>query len=278
LENLRFKKEELDNDPEFAQELASLADIYVNDAFATSHRNQVSFSAIKKFIPAYAGLFLEKEIEALNKIVKPVKPLVIVMGGSKLKTKMPLISKFYSKADAILLGGGLANTFFKYQKQEIGKSLYAPDSLDDLRQFYDGKKLKSKIILPDDVVVKTKEDRAVVRLVNGVKKDDQILDIGPATVAKYAKYIKKAQTLVCNGPMGKFEEDSYKHGTLAIVSLVAARSTGRAYGVIGGGDTVKALEITKMAEHVDWVSMGGGAMLTYLGKGEMPGLKGLIKK
>ncbi len=278
LENLRFHQEELDNDLGFAKTLAALADIYVNDAFATSHRDQVSFSAIKKFIPAYAGLLLEKEIVALNKIKKPKKPLVVVMGGAKLKTKMPLVSKFYAKADSILLGGGLANTFFKYQKQEIGKSLYDVDDLLSLKQFYQGKKLKAKIILPIDVVVKDAKGRAVVKSPNNVEKKDTILDIGPATISKYSGYIKKAQTLICNGPMGLFEEPSFKYGTFAVVSLVAARSTGKAYGVIGGGDTIKALAMTKMTEHVDWVSMGGGAMLVYLSGGRMPGLTKIIKK
>ncbi len=278
LENLRFEQGELDNDVKFAKQLASLADIYVNDAFATSHRDQVSFSAIKKFLPAYAGLLLEKEIKALAKISKPKKPVVVVMGGAKLKTKLPLIAKLYPKANQILLSGGLANTFFKYQKQEIGQSLYDPDSLDHLKEFYQGKSIKPKIILPIDVVVSNKKGWAVVKKPEMVEKDENILDIGPATINKYSTYIKKAQTLICNGPMGKFEDPSFKHGTLAIVSLVAARSTGKAYGVIGGGDIIKALEMTKMADHVDWVSMAGGAMLTYLGGGKMPGLNKIIKK
>lgn len=278
LENLRFNKGELEDSPAFAKKLASLADIYVNETFSTSHRQQASFSALTKLLPTYAGLALEQEIQHLDVVKKPMKPMVIVMGGAKLKTKLPLISKFYARSNYILLGGGLANTFFKYQKQEIGRSLYDAEGLKSLKEFYEGKKLKSKIILPVDVVVKNKQGLAAVKTPDSIMKSDTILDIGPDTINKYSGYIKKAQTLICNGTMGKFEEKSFKHGSLAILSLVAARSTGRAYGIVGGGDTLKALKMTKMTEHVDWVSMGGGATLTYLSGGAMPGLKKIIKK
>ncbi len=276
LENLRFHHDEYDNDRAFAKELASLGDIYVNDSFAVDHRTQASLVAIKKYLPAYAGLLLEKEVIALNKILKPKKPLVVIMGGAKISTKAPLIAKLYGKADKILLGGGLANNFFKWQKLEIGHSLYDEDSETYVRKFFRGKKLASKIILPPDVIIKTKDGEARLVAANKVKSSEAILDIGPATVSLFAEYIKNAQTLIWNGPMGKFEEESYKFGTLAVARLVAARSSGRAYGVVGGGETVAALEMTKMAEYVDWVSSAGGAMLTYLGGGKMPGLKGIV--
>jgi phosphoglycerate kinase len=276
LENLRFESGELNNDPGFAQELAALADLYVNDAFAVSHREQASVAAVKKYLPSYAGLLLVKEIEAAQKILKPRKPLVVIMGGAKISTKVPLIFKLYRSASQILLGGALANNFFKGQKLEIGRSLYDADSLIYFKKIKKEKKLAAKIILPLDVIVKNKRG-AQLRKPNEVKKDEFIFDIGPATISLYAQYIKKAATLVWNGPMGKFEEASFKYGTLSIARLVASRSQGPAYGLVGGGETIAALKLTKMTEYVDWVSTAGGAMLTYLGGAKMPGLKGIIK-
>lgn len=278
LDNLRFNSGELANDPAFASELAALADIYVSDAFSVSHRDQASVSAIKKYLPSYAGLLLEKEISALNKILKPRKPLVVIMGGAKISTKAPLISKLYASANYILLGGALANNFFKFKKLEIGKSLFDEDSQTYVTKFYKGNKLSPKIILPLDVVVKTKKGFAQVRSPHNVKKDEYIFDIGPKTISLYARYIKSAQTLIWNGPMGKFEEASFKQGTLSIARLVASRAGGKAYGVIGGGETVAALKLTKMAEYVDWVSTAGGAMLSYLGGSKMPGLSKIVTK
>lgn len=278
LENLRFNPGELINDSKFAKELASLADIYVNDAFSVCHREQASVSAIKKYLPAYAGLLLEKEITALNKILKPTKPLVVVMGGAKISTKAPLISKLYNSASQILLGGALANNFFKFQKLEIGKSLFDTDSLIYVNKFFKGKKISSKIILPVDLVVKTRKGSALVRQLKDVKKDESIFDIGPKTISLYARYIKDAQTLVWNGPMGKFEEASFRQGTLSIARLIASRAGGHAYGLVGGGETVSALKLTKMMEYVDWVSTAGGAMLTYLGGAKMPGLSKIVTK
>lgn len=276
LENLRFEQGELDNEESFAKELAALADIYVNDAFAVSHRRQASVAAIKKFIPAYAGLLVEQEVRALNKVLKPKKPLVVVMGGAKISTKAPLISKLYSEADAILLGGGLANNFLKYQGREIGLSLFDKDSLLYVKKYFSRNKLKAKIILPLDLVVQDKKGRVRVAFPGDVKKNEAIFDIGPATIGLYAKHINKAQTLVWNGPLGKFEENSFKQGTLSVARLIAARSQGRAYGLIGGGETVTALNLTKMSEYVDWVSTAGGAMLSYLGGEKMPGLEKII--
>jgi phosphoglycerate kinase len=273
LENLRFYKGEYANDAHFAKALASLADIYINDAFAVSHRAQASLAAIKKYLPSYAGCLLEKEIKALNKILHPHKPLVVVMGGVKAATKTPLIARLYPRAARILLGGALANNFLKYQGYPVGRSLVPADQNAAVKKFFSGRKLKSKIMLPVDVVVQNKKGQVRVSAPAGVKPDESILDIGPATITAYAAVIKGAQTLVWNGPMGKFEEKTFKYGTLAVASLVAARSSGLAYGVIGGGETVAALQLTKMAEYVDWISTAGGAMLTYLGGGAMPGLK-----
>lgn len=276
LENLRFNQGEYDNNLALAKEWAGLADIYVNDALAVSHREQASVSAIKKYLPAYAGLLLEQEIRAFNTILKPKKPLVVIMGGAKISTKVPLISKLYPIANQILLGGALANNFWKYQGLEIGKSKVDEDSTSDVKKFFKAGKLDKKIILPLDVVVKTRQGEARVVVPQNVKASDCILDIGPVTIEAYSRYIKAAKTLVWNGPLGKFEESSFRHGTLNIACLVAARSSGKAYGLVGGGETVEALKLTKMSEYVDWISTAGGAMLTYLGGGKMPGLNKII--
>jgi len=278
LENLRFASGELSNDIGLAKELAALADIYVNDAFSVCHRQQASVAAIKNYLPSYAGLLVEAEVKALNKILKPKKPLVLVMGGSKISTKAPLISKLYESADTILLGGALANNFFKYQKMEIGFSLFDADSLSYVKKFFSGRKLSAKIILPLDVVVRGKNGVVRVCAPDQVKKNEAIFDIGPETISLYAKYINRAQTIVWNGPMGKFEENSFKQGTLSTARLIAARSRGKAYGLIGGGETVTALNLTKMEEYVDWVSTAGGAMLSYLSGEKMPGLDKLISR
>ncbi|MDD3777845.1 MAG: phosphoglycerate kinase [Patescibacteria group bacterium] len=272
LENLRFKKGELDNDDKFAKELASLADIYINDALAVSHRKQASVAAIKKYLPSYSGLLLESELKAFERVLNPKKPLVIIMGGAKIKTKAPLIANLYKNSTRILLGGGLANSFLKYNKLEIGKSLCDEESAKIIKKMMKEKSYKQKIILPLDVVVLTKEGRVQAKDVKNVLKTDTIFDIGPATISAYSAYIKEAQTLIWNGPMGKFEDLDFRAGTIAIAILVASRSSGHAYGVVGGGETVAALRSIRMIEYVDFVSTAGGAMLSYLGGEEMPGL------
>lgn len=277
LENLRFCPGEYSNDSKFAGDLATGVDIYVNDAFAVCHRNQASVSAIKKYLPAYAGGLLTQELKALSRVLKPKKPLVVVMGGAKIETKAPLIARLYSSASQILLGGALANNFFKFKKLEVGRSLVDLDSLSEVKKFFKRGRLDSKIILPLDLVIKNKQGQARVVRPAEVKATDSILDIGPATIAAYAVYIKKAQTLVWNGPLGKFEEASFKNGTLMIARFLAARSSGRAYGVVGGGETIEALKLSKMSEYVDWISTAGGAMLAYLGGAKMPGLSKIVK-
>lgn len=276
LENIRFYPGEREDDKIFAKSLSELADIFVNDAFAVSHRQQASVSAIKKYLPAYAGLLLENEVRALNKILKPKKPLVVLMGGAKIKTKAPLITKLHKIADQILLGGGLANTFFNFQGLEIGQSLFDSDGDKYIKKFFKGKKLSDKIKLPVDLVVKSGDGAIRVVQFSSVKKNDQVLDIGPETIAAYSAYIKSAKTIIWNGPMGKFEERSFRSGTLAIANIIAARSSGMAYGVVGGGETVEALKLAKTEEYVDWVSTAGGAMLSYLSGEKMPGLNKIV--
>ena len=276
LENVRFAAGELKNDKKFAKSLAALADVYMNDAFAVSHRAQASVSAIKSFLPSYAGLLLEKEVKALQQALKPKKPLVAVMGGAKISTKAPIIKNIYPVANKILLGGGLANSFLKYHGYEIGRSLYDQESLKVIKRLMVGKAKDKKIILPVDVVVKISTGKVKAKSVSEVGKQDVILDIGPKTVELYARLIKSAKTIVWNGPMGKFEEARFRSGTISVARVIASHSSGRAYGLAGGGETVEALKLSGMMEYVDWVSTAGGAMLAYLSKDKMPGLTKII--
>lgn len=283
LENLRFKKGEKKNDKKFAKELIYPADIYINDAFGVSHREHASVCAIKKFKPSYAGLLLEKEIINLKKVLSPKKPLVAVIGGAKIETKLPLLKKIRGTASQILIGGALANNFLSALKYEIGNSLVDKKSINLTKKIYSMYRLIGikKFILPVDVIVGSKKDgtgKVLVRTIDNVKKNDYILDIGPETIRLFSGFIKKANTIIWNGPMGKFEAEHFKHGTLAIARVIASRSTGSAYGVVGGGETIEALNMTKMLNYVDWVSTGGGAMLSYLGGEKMPGLEGIIIK
>ncbi|MFH1427519.1 MAG: phosphoglycerate kinase [Patescibacteria group bacterium] len=276
LENLRFYNEEIENNTNFAKQLASLADVYINDSFGVDHRKQASLVAIKKYLPSYAGFLVETEVNNLNKIIAPKEPLLIILGGKKASTKLPIIKNLQRKADKILIGGALANNFLKLNKIEIGKSIYEPASLRYLRKLN-----KNKIILPLDVIVNTKKDgtgKVYLRKIKDVKKNEMILDIGPATQKLYADLIKKAKTIIWNGPMGCFEKKHYQHGSLAIARLVGARSSGKVFGVVGGGETIEVLKMAKMLNYIDWVSTGGGAMLTYLSGQEMPGLAGIIRR
>ena len=276
LENLRFEAGEEKNSKIFAKHLAKLADIYVNDAFAVSHRYHASVCAIKNYLPSFAGLVLENEIVHLNKIKHPKKPLIVVLGGVKLTTKIPLIKKMQKKAYKILIGGALANNFLSAYNFEIGKSISDKKSIKIAKKIIKNK--NNNIIFPIDVVVGSKLDkwRPIAKTLKQVGKKDYIFDIGPNTIRLYAKYIRKANTIIWNGPLGMFEDTHYKHGTIAIGQLIASRSKGKAFGVAGGGETVEALKKSKMIKYMDWVSTGGGAMVSYLSGAKMPGLKGLI--
>ncbi|MEK7557990.1 MAG: phosphoglycerate kinase [Patescibacteria group bacterium] len=275
LENLRSNKGEEENDKKFAKQLANLANLYINDAFAVCHRNHASVSAIKKYLPAYVGLLLEKEIINLNKINKPKKPLISIIGGVKMKTKTILIKKLLRKSHRMLIGGALANNFIASYGFEVGRSIIDQDSIKIVTKL----KNNAKIILPIDAIVSNRKDKsnAIAKSINKIEKKDMILDIGPKTIKLYASFIKQANTIIWNGPMGYFENEHFKYGTLAVARLIASRSTGKAFGVVGGGETVEALKITKMSEHIDWVSTGGGAMLAYLSGEKMPGLEGIVK-
>jgi len=290
LENLRFNQGEQSDDSQWAKNLASLADIYINDAFAVSHRADASVSAIKKFLPSFAGLLLEQEIVNLNRVLHPKKPLVVLIGGAKIETKTTLIKHLFNSASQILVGGALANSFFVAEGYEVGKSMTDAESIKVAKGLLGKNRAlpfrRPKIILPVDVVTSTKlnKDHSLgnhntirIKKSEAVGEREYICDIGPETIGLFARYIKKAQTIVWNGPMGLFEIPNFRHGTVIMARLIASRASGHAYGVIGGGETIEALNSSKMAEYMDWVSTGGGAMLSYLGGEKLPGLQGLIK-
>lgn len=273
LDNLRFYDGEERDCKRLGKSLASLADVYVNDAFAVSHRANSSVSAIRKNLPSFMGFLVEKEVLNLNKILKPRKPSVVVMGGAKISTKVPIIKKLYPKSTYILLGGALVNSFFAAQGFNIGQSLVDKDGDKIVKQFLKSK----KIILPIDVVVKTviakKKDIVSIKKISEVSDNDCILDIGPKTIELFSGYIKKAQTIVWNGPMGMFEDKNFKKGTIAIAREIAKNASGRSFGAVGGGETIEALNLSGMSKQIDFISTGGGAMLSYLGGEKMPGIK-----
>ncbi len=280
LENTRFHPGEKGNKGELGKELAGLADMFVLDGFGVSHRTDASVVGAAQFIPSYAGLLLEKEIKGLEKVTKkPKAPFVAVIGGAKTETKIPVIENLLPKADTILIGGGILNTYLAALKYKIGDSLVDKDFKKEALAYCK----KRKVILPVDIVVGTLDGKNV-RVVDIKKKPHQIckkgegiFDIGPESVRLFAKHIKKAKTLVWNGAMGYFEQKPYDMATLAVSRLIASRSKGQAYGVIGGGETIQAMELVNMLDDIDLVSTGGGAMLEFLSGKELPGIEALKK-
>ncbi len=278
LENTRFSPDEKDNTGNFAKELASLADIYVVECFAVSHRPSASIIGLAKYLPAYSGLLMTEEIEGLEKLVKkPKKPFTVVLGGIKMETKIPVIKNLLNKANYILVGGGIVNTYLWAKGYKVGKSLLNKD-LKKEALLYGGKR---KVIMPLDLVVGSLDgkEHQVIKLDKNfkVKPNWGIYDIGPETIRLYAKYIKKAKTLVWNGAMGYFEQHPYKYGTHSVAQLLASRAKGKAFGVCGGGETVEVLQKLKIMDDIDLVSTGGGAMLEFLAGKKLPGVKIVTK-
>jgi len=278
LENIRFEKGEKNNSSILAKELAKLGDLYVNEAFGDSHRKAASLCAITKYLPSYAGLILEKELQVLDYVLKkPKKPVVVIMGGLKFETKLPVIKKLLPKADNILLGGGLSNTVLAALGYEVGSSQIGKE------YFAEAKKIgtNKKVFLPVDVVAGKKDSTNYKHCL--VEKDNKkvcvgdlaIYDIGPHTIRAWAKIIKKANTIIWNGPVGLFEQHPFDKGSLSIAYLVGSKSKGPAYGVVGGGETLSVLARSKMVQYIDHISTGGGAMLEYLSGKKLPGLEAL---
>lgn len=277
LENIRFLKGETANAQPLAKALAGLADIFVLDGFAVAHRDAASVSGVAAYIPAYAGTLLAEEVRGLDMALNhPKKPFVAVLGGIKMETKIPVLKNFLVKADYILVGGGIANTYMWAKGEKVGASVIDADFKKQILTLC----AKKKVIMPIDFVVGQKNGKKA-RIVSAkqmmLKKTEGIFDIGPATIMMFASYIKKAKTIVWNGAMGNFEQRPYQYGTYSIAHVVAARSRGKAYGVAGGGETIEILKKLQILNGIDMASTGGGSMLEYMGGKKLPGLE-ILKK
>jgi len=277
LENLRFHAEEKANDPEFAKELASLADVYVNDAFGTAHRAHASMVGVVAHLPAVAGFLLEKEIAFLGEALQaPKRPFVAILGGAKISDKIGVIENLLTKADALLIGGGMANTFLKAKGYEMADSLVEDGSVELAGELV--AKAGDKLVLPTDVVVAdafSAEAKHKVVPADGVKAGWRVLDIGPETAKVFAAKVKGAGTVVWNGPMGVFEFAPFAEGTFAVAHALA---DSEAMTIIGGGDSVAAIQQAGLADRMTHISTGGGASLEFLEGKELPGVAALSDK
>ncbi len=267
LENVRLHKGEEENDSAFAKLLASFADIYINEAFSVSHRNHASIVGVPRHLPAYAGLLFHREVEKLSHVLYPQKPFAVIVGGAKFETKFALLKKFVTRADAVFLGGVLANTFLAAHDLEIGKSLFEKKALGDIKKHF---LLAKKIILPFDVRLDGKGRTASAFEVG---KADHIYDVGPETIAILADIIQTAKTILWNGPLG-YLEGGYDKGTRDLLRVLS-RAKGKV--IVGGGDTLEVLDRTKVGKSFFHISTGGGAMLDFLADGALPGIDALRK-
>lgn len=275
LENLRFHPEEEKNEPAFAKALASLADLYINDAFGTAHRAHASTVGVAELLPSAAGFLIEKEVEYLSKAVNnPVKPFVAIIGGAKVSDKIGVLENLLTKVDTLVIGGGMANTFLKAQGISMGKSLVEEDKTELAKGIMDKASAKGvKLFLPDDMVI-TEEIKADVphKVVDKTEIPDgwAAVDIGPKSAERFAEAVRKANTIIWNGPMGIFEMEPFAKGTEAVAKAVA-ESEG--ISVVGGGDSVAAVKKMGVAKKVSHISTGGGASLEFLEGKELPGIK-----
>ena len=279
LENLRFYEEEEKNDSVFAKHLASLADIYVNDAFSCTHRAHASIFEITKFIPSYAGLQLNLEINALTKITSEIKkPITCIIGGSKISSKINIIKNLIPKFDNIIIVGGMANNVLKFKGHNIGKSIQE-DNCDKIIEEIFSLSLKNncKIVYPEDVAVgKELNGSPKIKSLNDVSEDELILDIGPRSIKNINNIIEESNTILWNGPAGYFENPSFAKGSLEIVKKIIEKNKANTiYSVAGGGDTVDLLNSVGAVDNFDFVSTAGGAFLEYLEGKELPGIKAL---
>ena len=273
LENLRFHAEEENNDEKFAKELASLAEVYVNDAFSNSHRNHASMTGITKFLPSYAGLLLEKEIRVLSSVMKnPEKPFVAIIGGAK-PDKIEVIRNLLMFADKIIIGGVLANTFLKAMGANIGKSKFDPESLNDAKSLLS--QSGGKIVLPIDLFVAKsieKGENSRVVKINKITDECMIGDIGPDTIALYKKTLMGAKTVVWSGPIGAFEFEKFSEGTNEIALFLSGL---KAKVIIGGGDSAVAIKQLGLESEITYISTGGGAFLQFLSGKKLPAINAL---
>jgi phosphoglycerate kinase len=273
LENVRFHPEEEANDPEFARQLAALGDVFVNDAFGTAHRAHASTAGVARYLPAVAGLLMEKEITFIGgSLNNPKRPFVSIVGGAKVSSKLAVLENLIDRVDRLLIGGGMANTFLKAQGLEVGKSLLEADLVDTARTLLTR---GGKIILPSDVVVTTDfKGSAPPRTcsIHEVGANEMIVDIGPRTIETFRAEITTAGTVLWNGPMGIFEDRRFANGTLAIAQAMAES---KATTIVGGGESVQAVEQAGLADKLSHVSTGGGASLEFIEGKVLPGVAAL---
>lgn len=271
-ENVRFYPEEEANDDDFAKRLASLGDVYVNEAFSVDHRSHASTVGIPKYLPGYMGLLLEKEIHALNKVLEdPERPLAAIIGGAKISDKIKILWKLLPIVDKLFIGGGMANTFLAAQGHDMQSSLVEEDKIAMAKEILEGEYAK-KIFLPIDVMAAAAFDNAAEHKavsLDGVPKDWQVLDIGPETMSFFEQELVSVKTILWNGPMGVFEMSNFAEGTKAVAKAVAASP---AYSVVGGGDSSAAIRSVGMEDGIDHISTGGGASLKFLEGKVLPGI------
>lgn len=268
-ENLRLDDRETENSPEFSKYLASFGEVYVNDAFAVSHRAHASVVGITKHLPSYIGFLIEDEVKHLSLALKPKHPFLFILGGAKFETKMPLMKKFMKIADQVFVGGILANDFFHDKGLEVGKSFV------DKYSFKLAPLLKKgKIILPTDVVVRNGDgEKTAIKNINELSSGDAIVDVGPQTIKNLLPVLKKAKLILWNGPLGFYEGGFDK----ATISLLKAITDSKATSIIGGGDTAVIVEKLGIEKKLSFVSTGGGATLDYLADGKLPGIEAILK-
>ena len=279
LENIRYYPEEENNDEKFAEHLAGLGDIYVNDAFSCSHRAHASVCEISKFLPSFSGLQLDLEIEALKKITSNItKPVTCIIGGSKISTKINVIKNLISKFDNIIIVGGMANNIIEYQGNNIGKSIKEENVYSIVNEIIElSKKENCKIIYPEDVIVSNNLNGIPkIKELSEINSDEMILDIGPKTIKKISEIIDITKTILWNGPAGYFENPDFANGSMKIAKkIIENNKENKIYSVAGGGDTVSLLNSLNAVENFNFVSTAGGAFLEYLEGKELPGIKAL---
>ncbi len=280
LENIRFYPGEETNDDNFSRRLAGLAQVFVNDAFGVDHRAHASTVGVTAYLPAVAGFLLAKEIEMIGKTMdKPRRPLVAIIGGAKAETKITLIDRLLEKADTLIIGGGVANTFLKAWGYEVGKSLVNYEMVELAKKLYwKAARSKTRMLLPSDVVVGDLAKNKFVGIAasSRIPKDMQALDIGPQSQAEFGIEIARAKTIIWNGPMGVYENPKFVTGTDFIYHVIAENQT--SLSVVGGGDTLSALKEKDFLKTIDHVSTGGGAMLEFIEQGSLPGIDALLDK
>jgi phosphoglycerate kinase len=278
LENLRFHPEETKNDPKFAAELAALADVYVNDAFGTAHRAHASTVGVPELVKEKAaGLLMKEELEKLDQALSnPTKPVVAIFGGAKVSDKLEVLRNILQRMDTVLIGGGMANTFLKAQGFDTGASLVEADMLGTASEIVEtARKTGCAIALPSDVVVAEKMEAGISTAVvsaDGIPKGEMALDIGPGTVERFSEEIRKAGTIVWNGPMGVFEIEAFNRGTMEIAQAVASAS---GFSLVGGGDTIRAVQQASVADKISYISTGGGAFMEFMEGKTLPGVAAL---